>query len=77
MSTHATADAIDVSGFVLRDGTRVRLKQDWDGSPARMAFLRDVQESACNWFRVTLGPEYNALHADHFHLQHTGWGLCR
>lgn len=77
MSTHATADAIDISGFVLRDGTQVRLKQDWDGSPDRAAFLRDVRDSACNWFRVTLSPDYNTLHADHFHLQHTGWGLCR
>jgi len=77
MSTHATADAIDVSGFVLNDGTQIRLLQDWNGAADRAAFLRDVQESACNWFRVTLGPEYNRLHADHFHLQHTGWGLCR
>jgi len=77
MSTHATADAIDISGFVLADGRRIVLQQDWAGAPDKSAFLRDVQQSACDWFRVVLGPEYNALHADHFHLQHTGWGLCR
>lgn len=77
MSTHATASAIDVSGFVLADGRRLTLKKDWDGAANDAAFLRDARDSACTWFRVTLGPEYNALHADHFHLQHTGFGLCR
>lgn len=77
MSTHATADAIDVSGFILADGARISLLNDWDGTPGRAAFLRAVRDDACDWFRVTLGPDYNALHADHFHLQHTGWGLCR
>lgn len=77
MSTHATADAIDISGFVLEDGRQISLLKGWDGAPADAAFLRDVRDAACEWFKVTLGPDYNALHADHFHLQHTGWGLCR
>jgi hypothetical protein len=29
MSTHATASAIDVTGFDLTDGTRIRLLKDW------------------------------------------------
>lgn len=77
MSTHATADSIDVSGFVMADGQRITLLDDWDGTADRAAFLRAVRDSACDWFRVTLGPDYNTLHANHFHLQHTGWGLCR
>lgn len=77
MSTHATADAIDISGFVLADGTSVNLLRDWEGRDGKARFLRRANSTACDWFRVTLGPEYNALHADHFHLQHTGWGLCR
>ncbi|MFT5796005.1 MAG: hypothetical protein ACI9PY_003181 [Ascidiaceihabitans sp.] len=77
MSTHATAEAIDVAGFILQDGTRIDLKADWDGTSLKSQFLRYANTTACNWFRVTLGPNYNALHADHFHLQHTGWGLCR
>lgn len=77
MSTHATADAIDISGFVLADGTSVNLLRDWKGLDAKADFLRRANTSACDWFRVTLGPRYNSLHADHFHLQHTGWGLCR
>jgi len=77
MSSHATADAIDISGFVLSDGTRLTLLDDWKGEPAKMAFLRQANSAACKWFRLTLGPEYNSLHTDHFHLQHSGFGLCR
>jgi hypothetical protein len=77
MSTHATAEAIDVAGFVLDDGTRIDLKADWNGAAPKSTFLRYANQTACDWFRLTLGPNYNALHADHFHLQHTGWGLCR
>jgi hypothetical protein len=76
MSTHATADSIDISGFELADGTQLSLLRDWDGLPKKAAFLRQANAGACAWFRVTLGPNYNSLHADHFHLQHTGFGLC-
>lgn len=76
-STHATADAIDVSGFRLDDGTRLRLIDDWDDGGPKGDFLLRARDSACKWFRVTLSPEYNRLHADHFHIQSSGWGLCR
>ncbi|WP_375279533.1 extensin family protein [Pseudooctadecabacter sp.] len=76
-STHATADAIDISGFDLADGTTIRLIRDWEGDDDAAQFLRAVRDSACTWFATTLGPDYNALHADHFHLQARGWGTCR
>ncbi|TMV94105.1 extensin family protein [Thioclava sp. BHET1] len=75
MSLHATAEAIDISGFRFADGTRLVLKRDWD-SPDGAAFLRAARDTACRWFATTLGPEFNALHADHFHLQSRGWGRC-
>ncbi|MFQ1700416.1 extensin family protein [Loktanella agnita] len=77
MSSHATADAIDITGFQLADGRRLRLLSDWDGAPDQAAFLRRVRDDACTWFNLTLSPDYNRLHADHFHLQSTGWGFCR
>lgn len=76
MSTHATASAIDITGVTLRDGRRIRLIDDWGEGPAG-AFLREARDSACDWFGTTLGPDFNALHADHFHLQVRGRGLCR
>lgn len=77
MSTHATADAIDISGFGLADGTQVNLLTDWKSDGPKADFLREVRDGACKWFSLTLSPDYNRLHADHFHLQSRGWGLCR
>jgi hypothetical protein len=77
MSTHAAAEAIDISGFILEDGQQITLKSGWNGTEREAAFLRDVRDSACKWFKLTLSPDYNSLHADHFHLQHEGWGSCR
>ncbi|MGJ8624935.1 MAG: extensin-like domain-containing protein, partial [Yoonia sp.] len=76
-STHSTADAIDITGFDFFDGRRIRLIADWDDGTEEGAFLRAVRDSACTWFATTLSPEYNSLHADHFHLQARGWGTCR
>ena len=76
-STHATASAMDVSGFRLADGSRISLLADWDGQGREAAFLRRVRDGACDWFGLTLSPDYNRLHADHFHLQVPGWGGCR
>lgn len=77
MSTHATAASIDIGGVVLEDGSRVELLQDWEGSGGRQAFLRQIRDSGCQWFSTVLGPDYNRLHADHFHFQNNGWGTCR
>lgn len=75
MSSHATASAIDISGVTLADGRRIDLLDGWDGPDGD--FLRRVRDTACTWFGTTLGPEYNALHRDHFHLQNRGYGTCR
>jgi len=76
-STHSTASAIDITGFDLTDGTRIRLLKDWGGDDEKAQFLREVRDTSCAWFGTTLGPDYNAAHADHFHLQNEGWGTCR
>ncbi|WP_390587834.1 extensin family protein [Erythrobacter sp. MTPC3] len=69
-SAHATAGAIDVSGFILEDGRRITLAQDWDGgSDEEREFLRVIQSSACKRFATVLGPDYNRAHEDHFHLE--------
>jgi hypothetical protein len=76
-SQHATANAIDIAGFVLRDGREVRLAQDWTGTGFEAAFLRAVRDGACRWFRGVLGPDYNAAHHDHFHFDMGPWRVCR
>ena len=81
-SEHATADAIDIAGFRLANGRRIRVLAGWVGKPDEAAFLRDVRDGACRLFATTLSPDYNAAHADHFHLDHAArggfsGGVCR
>lgn len=77
-SGHATASAIDVSGFVLANGNRISVLDDWaGGTPAEKRFLRVVHASACKRFGTTLGPDYNPAHANHFHLEAGGTAYCR
>ncbi len=77
MSSHATAEAIDIRGVVLADGRQIDLLDNWEGESAAARFNRDIRDGACRWFVTVLGPEFNRLHANHFHLQSTGWGTCR
>lgn len=78
-SEHATANAIDIAGFVLEDGRRISVLRDWKGDDAEARFLRAVRDGACGSFATVLSPEYNAAHADHFHFdQDDRWtGVCR
>lgn len=74
-SEHATANAIDIWGFRLSDGRTVNVKADWRARGAKGQFLEDVFSGGCDVFRVALGPDYNAAHADHFHFD-MGPGLA-
>ena len=78
-SEHATANAIDIAGFVFADGRRISVSDDWEGAAPEAAFLREVRDGACASFATVLSPDYNAAHADHFHLdQDDRWtGVCR
>jgi hypothetical protein len=81
-SQHASANAVDVAGFRLTDGTRVSVLGDWKDEGAKGAFLREVRGGACDLFSTVLSPDYNAAHADHFHLDQAnrgdmGWRACR
>lgn len=80
-SEHSTGNAIDISAFILSDGRRVSLDEHWDAPDGRSAFLQAVRGGACDYFNTVLSPDYNAAHADHFHLDQAqrpgGWGVCR
>lgn len=78
LSEHASANAVDVSGFVLADGRRITLKQDWNSpDPAVRSFLLVIRTSACRRFKTVLSPDYNSLHADHFHLDMGRGPFCK
>jgi hypothetical protein len=77
LSRHATADALDVAGFILSNGRRVSVQRDWGSDDADGLFLRDVHAGACRLFDGVLGPDYNEAHRDHFHLERGGYRVCR
>lgn len=82
-SRHATADALDIASFTLANGQRISLLRDWqrddDARPAsrQALLLADAHRGACRFFDGTLGPDYNAVHRDHFHLETGGYRMCR
>ncbi|RKQ68996.1 extensin-like protein [Litorimonas taeanensis] len=76
-SEHAFANAWDVSGFELENGHLVTVLAHWDTVDQDAAFLRDIREAACKIFRVTLSPDYNAAHRDHFHVDMGPSSTCR
>jgi hypothetical protein len=76
-SQHATARALDIAGFVIEGGQRISVLQDWDDGSTQADFLRDVHRGACRYFDGVLGPEYNAAHRDHLHLDRGPFRVCR
>lgn len=82
-SRHATADALDIAGFTLENGQKITVLKNWprtaagsaDGPQALM--LTDAHSGACKFFNGVLGPDYNAVHRDHFHLETGGYSMCR
>jgi hypothetical protein len=76
-SEHATANAIDVTGFRFADGTRATVAKDWNKPTPAGKFLALAHADACRFFNAVLSPDYNALHHDHFHLDLGFWHACR
>jgi len=78
LSEHGRADAVDIGAFVLADGRRIVVKQDWNGPDANArAFLRQVHAAACRRFHIVLGPDANAYHQDHLHFDMGSGRYCR
>jgi hypothetical protein len=69
LSFHAFGNALDVSGFSLEDGRQIDVLTAWpDDAAAGSKIVRHAHQTACGLFMTVLGPEANALHADHLHL---------
>ena len=68
-SEHGFANALDVIGFTLEDGRSIAVEADWSKATAPEGrLLRLAHDAACGSFMTVLGPEANAEHEDHLHL---------
>jgi len=82
-SRHATANALDIAALTLESGKRITVLKEWrhaDGTTppgAEAQMLADAHQGACRFFNGVLGPDYNAVHRDHFHLETGGYNMCR
>ncbi|SDV50169.1 extensin-like domain-containing protein [Chitinasiproducens palmae] len=76
-SEHAHANALDLSAFVLADGRRITVSGGWRDNGDAGRFLHQVFDAACEYFHIVLGPEYNALHQNHFHVDMGRFRTCR
>lgn len=78
LSEHAFANAVDVSAFVLADGRRITVLDDWRGRESEVRrFLRELHAAGCRRFAITLGPEANRQHSNHFHFDMGRGPYCR
>ena len=76
-SEHATANAVDISGFILADGRRITIENGWHGPNDQRRFLRAIHGAACNRFQTVLSPDFNAAHQDHLHFDLGRGSFCR
>ena len=76
-SQHASANALDIVGFRLRDGRPNSVLRQWPNQGVDATILRRVHHAACASFHTTLGPDYNAAHHDHFHIDMGLFRMCR
>jgi len=68
-SEHGFANAIDVVGFTLANGETIAVEADWmPAATPEGRLLRFAHDAACTGFTTVLGPEANADHKDHLHL---------
>lgn len=69
MSEHAYMNALDVAAFRFADGSEVSVLKGWrGGDPAQSAFLQAVGDRSCEIFVTVIGPDGDAMHRDHFHI---------
>ncbi len=76
-SQHALANAVDIGGFTLADGRQISVAKAWKGHDREAQFLHDVHQRACRYFRVAIGPDYNAAHWNHLHLDRGAFTRCK
>jgi hypothetical protein len=77
LSEHSRANAVDVRGFTLADGTDVVLTDAAVNKQARI----HLRETACARFTTVLGPGSDGYHENHVHLdlleRRSGYRICQ
>lgn len=74
ISEHGRGNAIDISAFVMADGTVWTVEEDYNRQIAR------AHAEACGIFGTTLGPGSDGYHEDHLHFDiadHGNGPYCR
>lgn len=77
LSEHATADALDIAGFRLKNGRQMTILKTWPQKQGESVWLKHIFQQSCAYYGNSLGPDYNRAHAGHFHLGMQGFGICR
>lgn len=67
ISEHGKGHAIDISGFILRDGSEITVLDGWKERKTGK-LLRRVHGAACGPFGTVLGPNSDRYHRNHFHF---------
>ncbi len=79
ISEHARGRAIDISSFILMDGTVITVLDGW-GDEGSSDVMRELHAGACGLFGTVLGPDADHNHKGHFHLDTARRGkgpVCR
>ena len=77
LSQHAYANALDVSGFVFKDGQSISVKRDWKIDGPKSQFLKEIALAACKTFRVSVSPDGDANHWNHLHWDNGPYRSCK
>lgn len=67
LSEHAKGRAIDISGFVLKNGSEITVQRGWNQKD-NGSVLRAMHRNACGPFGTVLGPDADRHHQSHFHF---------
>lgn len=74
ISEHGKGRAIDISAFILTNGTVLTVERDYN------KLLRRIYKAGCSYFMTTLGPGSDGYHENHFHFDTSarkGGAYCR
>lgn len=70
LSAHARGRAIDISSFILMDGTVITVREGWANNETSTV-MRELHAGACGLFGTVLGPDADRYHKGHFHFDMT------